>query len=363
MRPYHIALFSCSNLGTRRHHPRTQEKHNNHARTPPQRRHCSHRNDTRARYSLLEFDLFRRNHSRGAAIHPAHRAKIWLKPFSRLADRHQPKRLRTIHPFFPDQPSNDRQRAAETSLAEAIRALLSVLRHVPVEKRSGLQWRERKKSVNRTGLAGVRTLWLFDKRTGVWNLKVDVRVGGGSRAGADKRQRYHVGHEQSVDEMSLRRAGFEAWGWRRKKLQYLPSLYTERLAPPRGRKPHLMLDLDRVFDQLEDAKRRHYNRMSEYALARAQKAISGTMRLVAWRGLPIRWVDRQHEGKTIKMPDCITIEGRQWAIQWPCPDGSTYCQRRDLSSDPLGDLVNLIHDGLLASAMITVRPKSDYSFT
>lgn len=260
--------------------------------------------------------------------------------------------------FFADRPDEaDRQRAAESSLDKALRALPGVLRHVPVERRSGLQVRERKKGNNRTGLAGIRSLWLFDKRTGVWNLKVDVRVGGGARAGADKRRRYHVGHEQSVNEERLRRAGFEAWGWRRQKLQYLPALHNEILAPLRGHAPTLKLDLDRIFNQLRAAKQRQYNTMVSYAHDRANKALSGVMRLTSWRGVPIRWRSIQCRCWTLRIPECIDLEEDVWTMAWPCPDGSTYRASRPVSDSPLEDLTQLIRDGLIAAAMITLTPE------
>lgn len=311
-----------------------------------------------------------------------HKIPFWLLTFSDGVTAEVPQFIRRIAPgqnsklvpgwqivinrkdfgqysrFFADRPDeSDRQGAAERSLNEAIRALPGVLRHVPVERRSGLQVRERKRRINSTGLAGIRTLWLFDRRTGVWNLKIDARIGGGSRSGADKRQRYHVGHEHSINEERLRRAGFEAWGWRRKKLQYLPTLYNESLAPRRGKVPSLRLDLERIFDQLREAKHRQYNQMVEYASDRAIKALSGKMRLTAWRGVPIRWRSIECPGQTLRLPECIELDETFWSMAWPCPDGSVYRASRPVSDSPLADLTRLIRDGLMAAAMITVTPE------
>ncbi|MCK7552783.1 hypothetical protein [Marinobacter goseongensis] len=154
------------------------------------------------------------------------------------------------------------------------------------------------------------------------------------------------------DHAQVRIDGKESIGF----VTVLPMVYQEVLAPRRGRTPGMQLDVDRVFDQLDQAKVRQHDTLSVYAQARALKAVRGEMRLVVWREVPIRWQSIELDGQHVRLPDCIERHGRMWVMAWPCPDGSHFRARRPVSADPEADLAALIHDGLRAAARVTVRP-------
>lgn len=254
--------------------------------------------------------------------------------------------------FFSDSRHGDHP---EVSLAVAVRALIAHLEGVDNIKISNLRQRETKSKPYRTGVAGVRTIWLYDKRTHSFNLKVEARIGLLSQDG--EVQRRHVGSEFTVDEWNLRKHSHAVWKWRRQSVERRAQYKGEHLKKVRGRKNHLNLDMDVIYGQLVDFKNRNYLLIEQNVRDRIALAVSGEKRLTVWRKVPIRWKTVHVGDTTIRAPDFIDLDGDHWSYHFPLPDGASYGDSLAVSQHPLVDIQEIILECFMASVMTTVTPK------
>lgn len=246
--------------------------------------------------------------------------------------------------YYPDEG-----REPKTSLKEATRGLKRILEGVDHRKRSNIARTERKKGL-RTGFPGVAYKWLLNRVTGIYNLRIEVRAGFGSRRDKESIVSIYVGTEMTVTEEVIRERLHKAAGKRRKRVEFLLREYQE-VQSKRGRSQKRMLvPMEEIENALEANKARNEHLLEEIVREKLEIAMKGPEHLQAWRGVSLKRKTLQVKGEMVKVPHFVSREDDLWIYEIRLPDGVIFGDSIPVSDSLEQDMREILFDCMYEAA-------------
>lgn len=249
-----------------------------------------------------------------------------------------------FNPFFSDGDSGP-----YISLEKATDELRRFLSRTPNTKQSGLRLNETKQDLYRTGLSGVRLDWRFGRRNALYELKVEARAGVYTPS---RTKVFYVGTEFSVTRERLERALVEARKFRDEQIS---------LAAEKGQtftnllqKRDIQMTSNRAFEVLEHLKARNIDYLDSVAVERAERWMSEKRLYMTFRNHRFYADRRTVLGLSVKVPEFIWLEGKEWQFEFELPNGTLHQDFIPLSKDPKSDIIRAMADCFLESMLVSL---------
>lgn len=247
--------------------------------------------------------------------------------------------------YYPDE-----NRSPEKSLAEACCALRRILEGVDHRKRSGFSKTERKKKL-RTGIPGVAYKWNLNKKTGIYNLRIEVRAGFGSRRDNKSIVCIFVGTELTVTEERIRAKLHKAAGMRRRRVEHLIRTHNE-VQQKRGRRTKgFHIPLDEIEASLQAHKERNVDQLSAVVSEKVELGMKGPEHLQSWCGTSFKRKSVLLKGEELRVPEFVDLDDETWMYEIKLPDGALYGDSIPVSGDFEADMKEILFDCMFEAAM------------
>lgn len=249
--------------------------------------------------------------------------------------------------YAPSFFISDRNSGPIHSLDLATIKLRIHLKSIDPRRNLPYKLKEIKKGVNKTGLAGVRMDWKFNRKRSLYELSLEARAGEyvNSRA-----LRIYVGTEHTVTSERLSEAFRKTRDFRQFQIKRVLVGDTYKIPLMRPGRRKVGVTLEQAQKQLEDIKERHEQYLSEF-VQQSWPSLNALSKITQWRRSHFTWRTENVHDSTLAIPDYIERIEDEWEISLKLPNMTLYGDRVPIGYDPEASLVDLIHDGMTQHLM------------
>lgn len=259
--------------------------------------------------------------------------------------------------FVPDS-----DRGPVDSLDLATVKLRIHLKSIDPRRNIPYKLKEKKKGANRTGVAGVRMVWRFNRKRNLYELHLEARAGQYTNS---RCLRIYVGTEFTVTEPRLKEAFKKTRDFRQFQIERLLIADTYKLPIKRPGPRKMGVTIEQAQALLNDIKARREAYHWTFIQQR-WPSLETLSYITQWRRSRFTWRTENVLGYNLPVPNFITRRGDVWDIELRLPDGSVFADELEIGYDPEASLWELVMDGLvqhLCAAPNLIPEDSVYGFT
>lgn len=237
----------------------------------------------------------------------------------------------------------DGERGMAHALDIATLKLRVHLRGIDPRRNIPYKLKDIKTGINRTGVAGVRMVWRFNRKRSLYELNLEARAG---KYANSRMLRVYVGTEFTVTDQRIKEAFRKTRDFRQFQIERLLIGNTYKLPIKRPGRRKMGVTIEQAQKLLETMKLKHDDYHWDFVVEQ-WPSLEVMSYMTQWRRSRFTWRTENVYGYDLPVPDFVERVGDKWEISLLLPSGAIFGDSQNIGYDPEASLYELVVDGLV----------------